>query len=79
MSWPDTVREQFDLVDRFTTDKTEYYGPYNTLLTDIFPHTEHFQIVPQTKDPQPQVPSISLPYISFANGGALCFSSIPPS
>jgi hypothetical protein len=51
MTWADTVREQFDLVDHFTTDETEYYGPYNTLLTDIFPHAEHFQIVPQYKGP----------------------------
>jgi hypothetical protein len=51
MTWADTIREQFDLVDRFTADETEYYGPYTTLLTDIFPHTEHFQIVPQSKGP----------------------------
>jgi hypothetical protein len=51
MTWENTIREQFDLVDCFTTDETEYYGPYNTLLTDIFPHSEHFQIVPQYKGP----------------------------
>ena len=51
MTWADTIREQFDLVDRFTADETEYYGPYNTLLTDTFPHAEHFQIVPQYKGP----------------------------
>jgi len=27
----------------------EYYGPYNTLLHDLFPHEEHFQVVPQFK------------------------------
>jgi hypothetical protein len=51
MTWADTIREQFDLVDRFTTAETEYYGPYNTLLTDIFPHAEYFQIIPQYKGP----------------------------
>jgi hypothetical protein len=51
MPWANSIQEQFDLVDRFTTDETEYYGPYNTLLTDLFPHTEHFQIVPQYKGP----------------------------
>lgn len=40
-----TFQEQFDLVDRFSTDETEYYGPYNTLLNDLFPHSEHFQVV----------------------------------
>ena len=51
MTWADTIQEQFDLVDRFTADETEYYGLYNTLLTDVFPHAEHFQIVPQYKGP----------------------------
>ncbi|GLB39331.1 hypothetical protein LshimejAT787_0604930 [Lyophyllum shimeji] len=30
---------------------TEYYGPYNTLLFELFPPGEHFQIVPQYKGP----------------------------
>ena len=51
MPWADTIQEQFDLVDRFTTDETEYYRPYNTLLNDLFPHSEHFQVVPLYKGP----------------------------
>jgi hypothetical protein len=51
MPWADTIREQFDLVDPLTTDETEYYGPYNTLLNDLFPHSEHFQVVPRYKGP----------------------------
>ncbi|KAF8147892.1 hypothetical protein B0H34DRAFT_680070 [Crassisporium funariophilum] len=51
MPWIDTILEQFETVDRFTTDESEYYGPYNTLLTDLFPHTEHYQVTPQYKGP----------------------------
>jgi hypothetical protein len=51
MPWPDTIQEQFDLVDHITTDETAYYGLYNSLLTDICPHTEHYQILPQYKGP----------------------------
>lgn len=46
-----TIQEQFELVDRFSTDETEYYGPYNTLLNDLFPHSEQFQVVPHYKGP----------------------------
>jgi hypothetical protein len=51
MTWSDTIQEQFALVDRFTNDESDFYGPYNTLLTATFPHSEHYQIVPQFKGP----------------------------
>ena len=51
MPWSETILEQFQLVNRFTTDESEYYGPYITLLTDLFPHVEHFQVAPQFKGP----------------------------
>lgn len=34
-------------IDRFTTDETEYYGPFNTLLSSFFPSTEKYQVAPQ--------------------------------
>ena len=49
MPWSDAIIEQFELIDRFTKDETEYYGPYNTLLNHLFPHEEHFRVVPQFK------------------------------
>jgi len=49
MPWSDAIIEQFELIDRFTKDETEYYGPYNTLLHDLFPYEEHFQVIPQFK------------------------------
>ncbi|KAK7451692.1 hypothetical protein VKT23_012371 [Stygiomarasmius scandens] len=51
MTWTDTITEQFALADRFTTDESDFYGPYNTLLTHVFPHSEHYQVVPQFKGP----------------------------
>jgi hypothetical protein len=49
MTWPDSVTEQFSLVDRFTTDESDFYGPYNTLLFELFPPQEHYQVSPQFK------------------------------
>jgi hypothetical protein len=51
MPWGATILEQFQLVNRYTTDESEYYGPYITLLTDLFPHTDHYQVAPQFKGP----------------------------
>jgi len=31
--------------------RIQYYGPYITLLTDLFPHVQHFQVAPQFKGP----------------------------
>jgi hypothetical protein len=47
MPWPDFVVTQFDLVNRFTTDESEYCGPFNTLLSTLFPATENYQVAPQ--------------------------------
>jgi hypothetical protein len=51
MPWGATILEQFELVNCYTTDESEYYGPYITLLTDLFPHIEPYQVVPQFKGP----------------------------
>ena len=49
MPWPEFVTTQFDIVNRSTTDESEYYGPFNTLLIALFPPTENFEVVPQFK------------------------------
>lgn len=54
MPWDPKILEQFELVNRFTTDETEFYGPFNTLLTHLFPFSESFQIAPQFKGPVSQ-------------------------
>ena len=49
MSWSEGITEQFALVDRFTTEESEWYGPFNTLLVELFPSSEHYQVAPQYK------------------------------
>ena len=49
MTWSDSVTEQFSLVDLFSTDESVFYGPYNTLLFELFPPNEHYQVSPQFK------------------------------
>jgi len=49
MPWPDSVTEQFNLVNLFTTEESDFYGPYNTLLFELFPANEHYQVSPQFK------------------------------
>ncbi|KAN0121354.1 hypothetical protein V8E52_003250 [Russula decolorans] len=49
MPWPDFVTTQFNLINRLTNDENEYYGPFNTLLTALFPPTENFEVSPQFK------------------------------
>jgi hypothetical protein len=51
MPLPETILDQFRSVNRSTTDESEYYGPYTSLLTDLFPHSEKFQVVPQLRGP----------------------------
>ncbi|KAI9438446.1 hypothetical protein BJY52DRAFT_1129545 [Lactarius psammicola] len=46
MPWSESILEQFQLVDCFTTNESDYYGPYNSLLSSLFPHVEHFQVAP---------------------------------
>lgn len=49
MPWSDSVTEQFSLIDLFTTDESNFYGPYNTLLFEFFLPNEHYQVSPQFK------------------------------
>ena len=49
MTWSESVIEQFSLVDFYTHEESDFYGPYNTLLFEHFPPSEHYQIMPQYK------------------------------
>ena len=49
MPWPEFITTQFQLIDEVTTDKSEYYGPFNALLSDLFPASEYYQVAPQFK------------------------------
>ncbi|KAF8801965.1 hypothetical protein BYT27DRAFT_7261619 [Phlegmacium glaucopus] len=49
MPWSEGVVEQFEIVDLYTTDESELYGPFNSLLVELFPSSEHYQVSPQFK------------------------------
>jgi len=51
MPWEATIVEQFRLITYNTPDESQYYGPYITLLTDLFPHEERYQLGLQCKGP----------------------------
>ena len=51
MPWAPSILKQFEIADPYSTDLTEYCGPYNSLFVDLFPHTEGFQAVPDYKAP----------------------------
>ncbi|KIM51717.1 hypothetical protein SCLCIDRAFT_142639 [Scleroderma citrinum Foug A] len=41
----------FPDVDSSTKNETDYYGPYNTLLGDLFLHGAHFEVTPYFEHP----------------------------
>lgn len=43
--------EQFRLITYNMEGESQYYGPYITLLTNLFPHTEHYELALQCKVP----------------------------
>lgn len=49
MPWPEFITLQFELVNKFTTEESDYYGPFNALLNQLFPASEYYQIAPQFK------------------------------
>lgn len=51
MVWPPPILQFFDSVPETTTDESRYYGPYNALLSHLFPMEHFFQIAPQYKGP----------------------------
>ena len=47
MVWKNYIVKQFDLVDRSTTKESDLFGAYFTLLHDLFPAPEYYQVAPQ--------------------------------
>jgi hypothetical protein len=79
MPWEATILEQFQLVDRYTTDESEYYGPYITFLTDLFPHTDHYQVAPQFKGPiMPGSIDFTIVYIVMKRKVPIFFIEVKP-
>jgi hypothetical protein len=46
MPWEPTIVEQFQF-DHNVADESRFYGPYITLLTNLFPPTDHYQVAPR--------------------------------
>lgn len=52
MPWDKYILAQFQsALPLGEHDESQYYGPYNTLLTDLFPKEENYMVVPQYKRP----------------------------
>jgi hypothetical protein len=47
MVWDEFTLKQFGLINPLTTDENDFLGPYNSLLLDLFPSAEHYQVAPQ--------------------------------
>ncbi|KAF5386424.1 hypothetical protein D9757_006638 [Collybiopsis confluens] len=51
MTWPSTIIQQFATIKPQTPNEGDYYGPYNSILNELLPHTERFQVSPEVKGP----------------------------
>ncbi|KAF5390840.1 hypothetical protein D9757_004529 [Collybiopsis confluens] len=51
MTWPSQIASRFKIVNPNTTDESEYFGPYNSLLHHLFPYLDGYQVNPQYKGP----------------------------
>ncbi|KAF8891926.1 hypothetical protein CPB84DRAFT_1783853 [Gymnopilus junonius] len=49
MPWSEGIIEQFEIIDLHTPDESDFYGPFNSLLVELFPSSEHYQVSPQFK------------------------------
>ena len=47
MVWKNYIVKQFDRIDRSTTKDDDIFGAYLTLLLDVFPAAEYYQVAPQ--------------------------------
>jgi len=53
MPWDEFILEQFEsAIPLGEYDESQYYGPYNSLLHDLFPAKEHYMVVPQKRPRQ---------------------------
>jgi len=53
MPWPPKIIKSFEIAGPAgVRDESRFYGPYNTLLTYLFPFEQDFTVAPQYKRPQ---------------------------
>src|SRR6266704_2452442 len=48
MPWSDGVVEQFEIL-LYTTEESDFYGSVTSLLIELFPSSEHYQVSPKFK------------------------------
>ncbi len=47
MVWKSYIVKQFDRINHSTTRESDLFGAYNTLLADVFPPKDYYQVAPQ--------------------------------
>jgi hypothetical protein len=47
MVWKNYIVRQFGRINHSTTNKNEFYAAYSTLLLDLFPPEEYYDVAPQ--------------------------------
>ena len=77
MVWKEYIVKQFDLANPSSTLENEFYGPYNTLLHDLFPPTEHYQVAPQFRRCTGFV-DYTVSFVIFKDGTPIFFVDIRP-
>lgn len=77
MPWSEAIIEQFSLVDRFSREEDEWLGPFNTLLHEFFPSSEHYQVIPQHTRVQ-ESQELSFPFIIRKRGIPILFVEVNP-
>jgi hypothetical protein len=45
-TWKNHIVKQFDIINRSTTKESDLFGAYNTLLFDLFPPSECYDVAP---------------------------------
>ncbi len=70
MTWSDGVVEQFEIVDLYTTEESDFYGPFNSLLFELFPSSEHYQVSPPVQACRISPSSLSSIVIAFRSSSS---------
>ncbi|GBE84137.1 hypothetical protein BKA93DRAFT_372317 [Sparassis latifolia] len=76
--WPPYILEQFKCIHPDTADEYEFYGPYNTLLMDLFPPKEHFQVCPQPAQSLTSSTATNFAFVVKHHGRPVFFLHVKP-
>ncbi|KIL70965.1 hypothetical protein M378DRAFT_6831 [Amanita muscaria Koide BX008] len=79
MVWPASIVNSFNSVAHITTDESAYYGPFNKLLSYLFPWESDFEVVPQFKHPLNSQESIDTVLVVNIARHPVFFVQVKPS